>query len=128
MKCVYSVGGQIPDAAMIHMARKRRQLAREQGDDFLPLEDTDKVEKNKSRLVREDDNDRSDEDEDDDRIDFAVNSKEKARRFIETTILAAGEGESVRQSGKLVFKLTYIHQTYRQSSLVAFNVLCYNMI
>ena len=46
------MSGQIPDAAMIHMARKRRQQAREQGDDFLPLDDTEKFEKSKSRLVR----------------------------------------------------------------------------
>lgn len=31
-------GGQIPDAAMIHAARKRRQQAREMGD-FVPVEE-----------------------------------------------------------------------------------------
>ncbi len=36
---------------MIHEARKRRQMARELGD-FVPLDDTVKVEKSASRLVR----------------------------------------------------------------------------
>lgn len=76
---------------MIHLARKRRQLAREQGgDDFIPLDDTVKVDKNKSRLIREDDNDKSDIE--DERIDFTVDQKEKERRHIQTTILAAEEG------------------------------------
>lgn len=35
-------GGRIPDAAMIHAARKRRQKAREMGGDFIPVEDTQK--------------------------------------------------------------------------------------
>nr|XP_006815310.1 PREDICTED: PAX3- and PAX7-binding protein 1-like [Saccoglossus kowalevskii] len=65
--------GAIPDAAMIHAARKRRQQAREMGD-FIPVDDTQKFESNPSRLVREDDNDRSDnEDEsDEERICFTV--------------------------------------------------------
>lgn len=29
--------GQIPDAALIHAARKRRQQARDLGEDFIPL-------------------------------------------------------------------------------------------
>jgi hypothetical protein len=33
-----SSGGRIPDAAMIHAARKRRQLAREMGSDYIPVE------------------------------------------------------------------------------------------
>lgn len=32
-------GGCIPDAAMIHAARKRRQKARELGTDYIPIED-----------------------------------------------------------------------------------------
>jgi len=31
-------GGRIPDAAMIHAARKRRQMAREMGNDYIALE------------------------------------------------------------------------------------------
>ena len=41
----------------------------------------------------EDDNDRSEDDEDE-RLDFSVNSKEKERRHIQTTILAAEEGKA----------------------------------
>jgi GC-rich sequence DNA-binding factor len=53
----------IPDAATIHAARKRRELARQLGSDFLPLDDTQRLpsRETKSRLVREDDNDISDE-------------------------------------------------------------------
>jgi len=47
------VGGQIPDASLIHFARKRRQLAREQGDDFIPIEGTHAShDKKSSRLIR----------------------------------------------------------------------------
>jgi GC-rich sequence DNA-binding factor len=75
---------------MIHLARKKRQLAREQGEEsFIPLDDTQRVDRSKSRLVREDDNDKSDDD--DERLDFSVDRKEKERRHIETTILAAAE-------------------------------------
>lgn len=35
----YRLGGCIPDAAMIHAARKRRQKARELGTDYIPLEE-----------------------------------------------------------------------------------------
>lgn len=37
--CLYFAGGKIPDAAMIHAARKKRQQAREMGD-FIPVEET----------------------------------------------------------------------------------------
>ena len=46
----WPLGGAIPDAAMIHLARKRRQQAREMGD-FIPLEKK-KMENTKSRLIR----------------------------------------------------------------------------
>lgn len=36
---IVSLGGQIPDANMIHAIRKQRQQAREQGD-VIPLDDT----------------------------------------------------------------------------------------
>ena len=39
---VYISVGVIPDAATIHAIRKKRQMAREQGD-FIPLDDTQKV-------------------------------------------------------------------------------------
>ena len=47
-------GGIIPDANLIHLARKKRAMAREQGD-FIPLDDTDKTEsapKSTQRLIR----------------------------------------------------------------------------
>lgn len=76
--------GCIPDAAMIHAARKRRQKARELGHDYIPVEDQQHEDKSKSRLIREEDHDRTDDDEDSqDRIDMSVNTeardKEKRR-------------------------------------------------
>ena len=49
----YSVltGSGIPDANLIHAIRKRRQLAREQGD-FIALDDTVRATDDKSRLIR----------------------------------------------------------------------------
>ncbi|XP_015117419.1 PAX3- and PAX7-binding protein 1 isoform X2 [Diachasma alloeum] len=74
--------GCIPDAAMIHAARKKRQKARELGTDYIPIEETTE-DKGKSRLIREEDHDRSDDDDDEDRIDMTVNTeardKEKRR-------------------------------------------------
>ncbi|XP_066586865.1 PAX3- and PAX7-binding protein 1 isoform X2 [Prorops nasuta] len=74
--------GCIPDAAMIHAARKRRQKARELGTDYIPIEDQSD-DKGKSRLVREEDHDRSDDDDSQERIDMTVNTeardKEKRR-------------------------------------------------
>lgn len=63
--------GQIPDAAMIHAARKRRQRARELGGDYIPIEE--KEEKDKGRLVREDD------ESDEERIDMTVNHTARDR-------------------------------------------------
>ncbi|CRK97101.1 CLUMA_CG010440, isoform A [Clunio marinus] len=49
------VSGAIPDAAMIHAARKRRQKAREQGE-FIALEEKDQEDQKKGkRNVREED-------------------------------------------------------------------------
>lgn len=45
-------GGQIPDANMIHLVRKRRQLAREMVDDFIAVDDTVRYENKSSRLIR----------------------------------------------------------------------------
>ena len=60
---------QIPDAAAIHAARKRREMARQMGSEFIPVDDTDRYSgkfemADKSRLIREDDNDNSDDDPD----------------------------------------------------------------
>ncbi|XP_053671242.1 PAX3- and PAX7-binding protein 1 isoform X2 [Anopheles nili] len=68
--------GVIPDAAMIHAARKRRQKAREQGD-FIPVEEP-KEDKNKKRTVQED-GDGDGSDEDDDRIDMSAITGAKER-------------------------------------------------
>lgn len=55
--------GAIPDAAMIHAARKKRQKARELGD-FVSIEEKKPVDNRKGRLVREDvDDDLSDSEE-----------------------------------------------------------------
>ncbi|XP_075146606.1 PAX3- and PAX7-binding protein 1 [Haematobia irritans] len=55
--------GSIPDAAMIHAARKRRQKAREQGD-FIHIEEPKVETKKGSRLAREDmEGDNSDDEE-----------------------------------------------------------------
>ncbi|XP_065355283.1 PAX3- and PAX7-binding protein 1 isoform X1 [Calliphora vicina] len=55
--------GSIPDAAMIHAARKRRQKAREQGD-FITIEEPKVETKKGSRLAREDiEGDNSDDEE-----------------------------------------------------------------
>uniref|UniRef100_A0A182LXY5 Vitellogenin domain-containing protein n=1 Tax=Anopheles culicifacies TaxID=139723 RepID=A0A182LXY5_9DIPT len=68
--------GVIPDAAMIHAARKRRQKAREQGE-FIPVEEP-KEDKNKKRTVQED-GDGDGSDEDDDRIDMSAITGAKER-------------------------------------------------
>lgn len=59
----------IPDAAAIHAARKSREMARQLGGDYIPVDDTSRYTgrfetAEKSRLIREDDNDHSDEEHD----------------------------------------------------------------
>lgn len=48
---VYIVGGVIPDAATIYAMKKHRQMAREMGD-FIPIEEPEKEDDEKSRLIR----------------------------------------------------------------------------
>ncbi|XP_036228777.2 PAX3- and PAX7-binding protein 1 isoform X1 [Bactrocera oleae] len=68
--------GSIPDAAMIHAARKRRQKAREQGD-FIPVEEPKQPVKKGSRLACEDvEGDNSDDEE---RMDMTVATAKKER-------------------------------------------------
>nr|XP_033806465.1 PAX3- and PAX7-binding protein 1 [Geotrypetes seraphini] len=67
--------GEIPDAAFIHAARKKRQMARELGD--FPVLDTDT---GKGRLVREDENDASDDEDDDEKRRIVFSVKEKSQR------------------------------------------------
>ncbi|KAK7871921.1 hypothetical protein R5R35_009725 [Gryllus longicercus] len=79
--------GRIPDAAMIHAARKRRQLAREMGGDYIPVET--KTDNAKSRLVRDDDNDVSDDERITMEVNTAARDKEKRR---EAFLAAQDEG------------------------------------
>lgn len=90
--------GEIPDAAFIHAARKRRQLAREQGGDAPPPE----TEGPKKRLVREDEHDGSDdEDEDEKRIVFSgVRQKTQRQKIAEEIGAVSG-----RVSGLNCFSL-----------------------
>nr|XP_023020543.1 PAX3- and PAX7-binding protein 1 [Leptinotarsa decemlineata]XP_023020544.1 PAX3- and PAX7-binding protein 1 [Leptinotarsa decemlineata] len=68
--------GAIPDAAMIHAARKRRQRAREMGD-FIPTEEEEP--EDKGRHMREDENDGSDEERIDMDINLALRDQERRR-------------------------------------------------
>ncbi|XP_043927959.1 PAX3- and PAX7-binding protein 1 [Protopterus annectens] len=69
--------GEIPDAAFIHAARKKRQLARELGD--VPVD----PEVSKGRLVREDEHDASDDDDEKRRIVFSVKEKSQRQKIAE---------------------------------------------
>ncbi len=72
--------GEIPDAAFIHAARKRRQLARELGGD-APLVETEAP---KKRLVGEDQDASDDEDEEEKRIRFSgVKNKSQRQKIAE---------------------------------------------
>lgn len=58
------VEGGIPDSRAVYEAKKRRERMRREGGDFIPLDDDKKLRKKgeRGRLIREDDNDDSDED------------------------------------------------------------------
>uniref|UniRef100_H3AI15 PAX3 and PAX7 binding protein 1 n=1 Tax=Latimeria chalumnae TaxID=7897 RepID=H3AI15_LATCH len=79
--------GEIPDAAFIHAARKRRQMARELGDGSS----TD-LEMSKGRLVREDENDASDDDDEKRRIVFSVKEKSQRQKIAEEIVRTGIEG------------------------------------
>lgn len=66
--------GAIPDAAMIHEARKKRQKARELGD-FVAI-DEPKADNKKGRLVRED---AEDDGSDEERVDMSAITGAKER-------------------------------------------------
>ncbi|KAL1131746.1 hypothetical protein AAG570_011359 [Ranatra chinensis] len=89
--------GKIPDAATIHAARKQRQHVREMGD-FIPLSDETSRYDNTgtgSRLIREDDNDASEGEEE--RINMAINTTDEDRMRRRVEFRAAqdiGSGES----------------------------------
>ena len=71
----------IPDAATIHALKKQRELKRQYGSDYVPVDDTvryqsqeslaNKTGETNSRLVREDDNDKSDTEEDYRQLSFS---------------------------------------------------------
>ncbi|XP_075449986.1 PAX3- and PAX7-binding protein 1 [Ascaphus truei] len=84
--------GEIPDAAFIHAARKKRQMARELGD--LPGMDS---EGGKSRLIREDENDASDDDDDDEkrRIVFSVKEKSQRQKIAEEIGIEGSDDEAL---------------------------------
>ena len=68
----------IPDAATIHAARKRREMARQTEQEFIPLDDTKRYEGHSAstgRLVREDENDISDDEGEEGAITFSVARK-----------------------------------------------------
>ncbi|MGH0174039.1 UNVERIFIED_CONTAM: hypothetical protein FKN15_066861 [Acipenser sinensis] len=84
--------GEIPDAAFIHAARKRRQLARELGDNVPP-----ETEPGGNRLVREDENDASDDEDDDEkrRIIFSVKEKTQRQKIAEEIGIEGSDDEAL---------------------------------
>ncbi|KAH8265209.1 hypothetical protein KR038_001439 [Drosophila bunnanda] len=74
--------GSIPDAAMIHAARKRRQRAREQGaGDYIPIEEPKEPSKLSTRLPCEDvEGDQSDDEERMDMNDITGRKEREERR------------------------------------------------
>nr|XP_057943383.1 PAX3- and PAX7-binding protein 1 [Doryrhamphus excisus] len=84
--------GEIPDAAFIHAARKRRQLARELGGD-APLVETEAP---KKRLAQEDQDGSDDEDEDEKRIRFSgVRSKTQRQKIAEEIGIEGSDDEAL---------------------------------
>jgi len=82
---------------MIHAARKQRQAARDLGvtADYIKVEDMPDYNANqasKARLVREDEHDKSDEEEaEDGRVDFSVDLLTKDKQKRREAFLAAEE-------------------------------------
>ncbi|KAF3706552.1 PAX3- and PAX7-binding protein 1 GC-rich sequence DNA-binding factor 1 [Channa argus] len=84
--------GEIPDAAFIHAARKRRQLARELGGE-TPLVETETT---KKRLVREDQDASDDEDEEEKRIRFSgVRNKSQRQKIAEEIGIEGSDDEAL---------------------------------
>ncbi|CAB1333317.1 unnamed protein product [Coregonus sp. 'balchen'] len=79
--------GEIPDAAFIHAARKRRQMARELGGD-APLVETDTP---KKRLVREEEEEGDGSDDDDDEEEKRISFKGSDDEALDT----GGQDEEV---------------------------------
>ncbi|KRY36084.1 PAX3- and PAX7-binding protein 1 [Trichinella spiralis] len=90
-------GGLIPDAKVIHMARKRREAAREESTfsaEFIPLDDTQRYRNEKSRLIREDDEDDDSEDEKCQFYSRNENENERLRREVEANFAEVEHGDS----------------------------------
>ncbi|XP_022618506.1 PAX3- and PAX7-binding protein 1 [Seriola dumerili] len=84
--------GEIPDAAFIHAARKRRQMARELGGE-APLVETEAP---KKRLVREDQDASDDEDEEEKRIRFSgVRNKSQRQKIAEEIGIEGSDDEAL---------------------------------
>ncbi|XP_019941625.1 PAX3- and PAX7-binding protein 1 [Paralichthys olivaceus] len=88
--------GEIPDAAFIHAARKRRQMARELGGE-APLVDTETP---KKRLVREDQDASDDEDEEEKRIRFSGVKNKSQRQKIAEEIGIEGSDDEALDTGQ----------------------------
>ncbi|RUS81278.1 hypothetical protein EGW08_010952 [Elysia chlorotica] len=84
--------GEIPDAKTIHFIRKQRQMARET-DNFIPVEESKAATTKTStaRLVRDDDNDKSDDGEED-RVDFSLDQAARERQEMRDKFLATEHG------------------------------------
>ena len=94
--------GAIPDAITIHAARKQREMARQLGGDYLPLDDTQCYSANSSRLVRDDENDKSGSDEDRDKdIGFSkvkgITKQQQVLEALETVAESEESDEEMRQ-------------------------------
>ncbi|XP_061596612.1 PAX3- and PAX7-binding protein 1 isoform X1 [Cololabis saira] len=87
--------GEIPDAAFIHAARKRRQLARELGGD-APLVETQAQQKR----LGSDDQDASDDDEDEKRIRFSGVKNKTQRQKIAEEIGIEGSDDEALDTGQ----------------------------
>ncbi|XP_042355020.1 PAX3- and PAX7-binding protein 1 [Plectropomus leopardus] len=88
--------GEIPDAAFIHAARKRRQLARELGGE-APLVETEAP---KKRMVREDQDASDDEDEEEKRIRFSAVKNKSQRQKIAEEIGIEGSDDEALDTGQ----------------------------
>lgn len=88
--------GEIPDAAFIHAARKRRQMARELGGE-APLIENEATNK---RLVHEDENGGSDDDEDEKRINFSGVKIKTQRQKIAEEIGIEGSDDEALDNGQ----------------------------
>lgn len=88
--------GEIPDAAFIHAARKRRQLARELGGE-APLVETEAP---KKRLGAEDQDASDDEDEEEKRIRFSGVKNKSQRQKIAEEIGIEGSDDEALDTGQ----------------------------